>query len=73
MQVKVFYKNPSFWTNVISVGVIVAGTFFGIAVPATLSAALISIVNMVLISDQLAVTETQAKARNARNLKLETP
>jgi len=60
----VWYKNKTFWVNLITVAVLISTTYFGIAVPLELQTGLLALVNIILQSPSMAITRARAKYHN---------
>jgi hypothetical protein len=67
-EVTVWYKNKALWTNVITVAVLILTTYCGVAVPATLQASILAIVNILIQSPTMATTQEKARRHN-RNIR----
>lgn len=60
----VWYKNATFWTNVITVSCLAAAQFFGIQFDPKLQAGLLAIINILLRTPSMATTQAKADLHN---------
>lgn len=60
----VWYKNATFWTNVITVSCLAAAQFCGIQLDPKLQAGLLAIVNILLQTPSMATTKAKANLHN---------
>lgn len=63
-MIQVWYRNPTLWANVITIGSIILADQFGISISKEVIAGLLTIVNIVLQVPQMAPTQDKARARN---------
>jgi hypothetical protein len=60
----VWYKSVTLWTNVVTVGCLIATQYFGVAIDPKLQAGILAIVNLVLQAPTMAATKARAETHN---------
>jgi hypothetical protein len=60
----VWYKNITFWTNVVVAVGLILTTYIGVQMPASLQASILAIVNIILQAPSMASTKAKAIAHN---------
>jgi len=63
-EVKVWYKNVTLWTNVVTVGVLILTQNFGVTIDPQIQTGILAIINIVLRVPTMAVTKAKATSRN---------
>jgi hypothetical protein len=64
VEVTVWYKNITLWTNVVTVGALVLTQYFGVVIDPKLQAGVLAIINIALRVPTMAVTKSRAMAHN---------
>lgn len=64
VEVVVWYKSVTLWTNVITTSVLILNQVFGYQIDPKLQAGILAIVNVVLQAPKMAVTQSRATAHN---------
>ena len=65
-DIKVWWKDITLWTNVISVLVLILNNQFGYAISPELQAGILAIINIILRAPNMATTQAQAKTRSLK-------
>lgn len=65
VEVTVWWKNVTLWTNVVAVTAMILTNYFGVTIDPKIQAGIIAILNMILQAPKMASTQARAKAHNA--------